>query len=126
MAAVDLIKNVQVQAILGPQTSSEVVFVVDIGNKTEVPIISFSATSPSISFTKTSYFIRTTLNDNDSTQVKAIAAIIEYFGWREVVPIYEDTDYGKDMIPYLIDAIPTGVFCVFHQLMNRFAVNCTS
>ncbi|KAF9626536.1 hypothetical protein IFM89_034470 [Coptis chinensis] len=103
MTSVDLIKNVQVQAILGPQTSSEAVFVVDIGNKTEVPIISFSATSPSISFTKTSYFIRTTLND--STQVKAIAAIIDYFGWREVVPIYEDTDYGKDMIPYLIDAI---------------------
>ncbi|KAF9623799.1 hypothetical protein IFM89_005384, partial [Coptis chinensis] len=100
---VDLIKNVQVQAILGPQTSSEAVFVVDIGNKTEVPIISFSATSPSISFTKTPYLIRTTLND--SKQVIAIAAIIKSFGWREVVPIYEDTDYGKDMIPYLIDAI---------------------
>ncbi|PIA37059.1 hypothetical protein AQUCO_03100071v1 [Aquilegia coerulea] len=102
-SAIDLIKNLQVQAILGPQSSSEAKFVVDIGNKTRVPIISFSATSPSISSTKTPYFIRTALND--STQVKAIAAIVEAFGWREIVPVYEDTDYGKDMIPYLNDAI---------------------
>ncbi|PIA37057.1 hypothetical protein AQUCO_03100069v1 [Aquilegia coerulea] len=102
-SAIDLIKNVQVQAILGPQSSSEAEFLVDIGNKTQVPIISFSATSPSISSSKTPYFIRTALND--STQVKAIAAIVEAFGWREVVPIYEDTDYGEDIIPYLTDAI---------------------
>ncbi|KAF5189174.1 Glutamate receptor 2.2 [Thalictrum thalictroides] len=102
-SAIDLIKNVQVQAILGPQTSSEAEFVADIGNKTKVPIISFSATSPSISSTKTPYFIRTALND--STQVKAIAAIVKAFGWRQIVPIYEDTDYGKDIIPYLTDAI---------------------
>lgn len=37
--------------------------------------------------------------------MKAIAAIIGAFGWREVVPIYEDTDYGEDMIPYLTDAV---------------------
>ncbi|KAL5699084.1 hypothetical protein ACHQM5_030033 [Ranunculus cassubicifolius] len=102
-SAIDLMKNVQVQAILGPQKSSQTEFVVDIGNKTQVPIISFAATSPSISSTETPYFIRTALND--STQVKAIAALIQAYGWREVVPIYEDTDYGKDMIPYLIDAI---------------------
>ncbi|PIA45532.1 hypothetical protein AQUCO_01600015v1 [Aquilegia coerulea] len=103
LSAIDLIKNVQVQAILGPQSSSEAEFVVDIGNKTRVPIISFSAISPSLSSTKTPYFIRTALND--STQVKAIAAIVEAFGWTQIVPIYEDTDYGKDMIPYLTDAM---------------------
>ncbi|PIA55342.1 hypothetical protein AQUCO_00800233v1 [Aquilegia coerulea] len=102
-SAIDLIKNIQVQAMLGPQSSSEAKFVVDIGNKAKVPIISFSATSPSISSTQTPYFIRTALND--SMQVKALAAIVEAFGWREIVPIYEDTDYGKDMIPYLTDAI---------------------
>ncbi|KAL5699840.1 hypothetical protein ACHQM5_030682 [Ranunculus cassubicifolius] len=102
-SAVDLMKNVQVQAILGPQSSSEAKFVVEIGNKAQVPIISFTATSPSLSFGKTPYFIRATLND--FTQVKAIAALVQAFGWREIVPIYEDTDYGEDMIPYLTDAI---------------------
>jgi ionotropic glutamate receptor len=36
--------------------------------------------------------------------VKAIADIVEAYGWREIVPIYEDTDYGNDLIPYLLDA----------------------
>ncbi|XP_042477617.1 glutamate receptor 2.2-like [Macadamia integrifolia] len=41
---------------------------------------------------------------DDSTQVKAIAAIIQAFEWKEVVLIYEDTQYGKGVIPYFIDA----------------------
>ncbi|KAK9903210.1 hypothetical protein M0R45_001139 [Rubus argutus] len=47
-AALDLIKNVQVQAILGPKSSMQAKFVIDLGNRTRVPIISFSATSPSL------------------------------------------------------------------------------
>ncbi|KAK9903219.1 hypothetical protein M0R45_001148 [Rubus argutus] len=47
-AALDLIKNVQVQAILGPKSSMQANFVIDLGNRTRVPIISFSATSPSL------------------------------------------------------------------------------
>ena len=36
--------------------------------------------------------------------MKAIAALIQAYGWREVIPIYEDTDYGIGLILYLIDA----------------------
>ncbi|KAJ6361216.1 hypothetical protein OIU78_001789 [Salix suchowensis] len=43
-AALDLIKNEQVQAILGPTTSMQARFVSDLGEKAKVPIISFSAT----------------------------------------------------------------------------------
>nr|DAD27617.1 TPA_asm: hypothetical protein HUJ06_029085 [Nelumbo nucifera] len=101
--ALDLLKNIQVQAIIGPETSSQDNFVVDLGNKAQVPIVSFSATSPSLSSTKTPYFVRTCLND--STQAKAISSIVKAFGWREAVPIYEDTDFGNGIIPYLIDAL---------------------
>nr|DAD45631.1 TPA_asm: hypothetical protein HUJ06_003861 [Nelumbo nucifera] len=99
----DLLKNTQVQAIIGPETSSQANFVVDLGNKTQVPIVSFSATSPSLSSIKTPYFVRACLND--STQAKAIAAIVQAFGWREAVPVYEDSDFGNGIIPYLTDAL---------------------
>ena len=75
----------------------------NLGNKTRVPIVSFSATSPSISPAQVPYFVRTTLDD--SLQVKCIASIIKLYGWRDVVPIYEDTRYGAGIIPYLVDAI---------------------
>ncbi|KAI9393681.1 hypothetical protein POPTR_006G268400v4 [Populus trichocarpa] len=102
-AALDLIKNVEVQAILGPTTSMQANFVIDLGEKAQVPIISFSATSPSLTSIRSSYFLRAT--QNDSAQVNAISAIVQAFGWREAVPIYIDNEYGEGIIPYLIDAL---------------------
>ncbi|XWS17895.1 hypothetical protein CRYUN_Cryun33cG0107700 [Craigia yunnanensis] len=102
-AALDLIKNVQVQAIIGPRTSMEANFVINLGNKSQVPIISFSATSPSLTSLRSPYFFRAT--QNDSSQVKAISAIVQAFGWREAVLIYIDNEFGEGIIPYLTDAL---------------------
>ncbi|XP_041018053.1 glutamate receptor 2.3-like [Juglans microcarpa x Juglans regia] len=101
-AALDLMKNEEVHAIIGPQRSSQAKFVVDIAEKVKVPILSFSATSPSLSPNRSPFFIRTA--QNDSAQVKAIMALIQAYGWQEVIPIYEDTDYGNGLIPYVTDA----------------------
>ncbi|KAJ0091279.1 hypothetical protein Patl1_14394 [Pistacia atlantica] len=100
--ALDLMKNEQVHAIIGPQTSSQAKFVIELGAKANVPIISFSATSPSLSPTNTNFFIRTT--HDDSFQVKALAAIVKAYGWKNVIPIHEDSEYGNGLIPYLMDA----------------------
>ncbi|KAL1538007.1 glutamate receptor 2.8-like isoform X2 [Salvia divinorum] len=97
-AAIDLLKNNQVMAIIGPQRSIEADFVIDIGDKVEVPIIS-TATSPSVSLKDSSYFIRSAWCS--SSQVKAIAAIVKKFGWREVVFVYEDSTYGSGLVSYL-------------------------
>ena len=94
--------NEKVHAIIGPQSSAQAKFVAKLGEKAHVPILSFSATSPFLSTNHNPFFIQTT--QDDSTQVKAIAALIQAYGWREVIPIYEDTDYGIDLILYLIDA----------------------
>ncbi|KAK0570472.1 hypothetical protein LWI29_001734 [Acer saccharum] len=102
--ALDLIKNVKVQAIIGPENSMQTNFVIDLGNKSQVPILSFSATTPSLtSSTKTPYFFRGITND--SSQVGAITALIQAFGWREAVPIYVDNEFGQGVIPYLTDAL---------------------
>ncbi|KAE8099904.1 hypothetical protein FH972_017848 [Carpinus fangiana] len=102
-SALYLIKNVEVQAIIGPQNSMQANFVIDLGKKAQVPIISFSATSPSLTSLRSPYFFQ--IAQNDSSQVKAISAIIQAFGWREAVPIYVDNTYGKGIVPYLIDAL---------------------
>ncbi|KAL5853036.1 hypothetical protein ACOSQ3_008154 [Xanthoceras sorbifolium] len=104
-AALDLIKNVQVQAIIGPENSMQTNFVINLGNKSQVPILSFSATSPSLASIRSSYFFRGVTND--SSQVGAITALIQAFGWREAVPIYMDNDFGEGVIPYLTDALQT-------------------
>ncbi|XP_077236765.1 glutamate receptor 2.8-like [Tasmannia lanceolata] len=101
--AQDLLNNVKVQAIIGPQYSAQATFVVDLGQKAQVPIISSSATSPALNPIRTPYFIRTALND--SIQAKAIASILRAFEWRQVILIHEDTEYGTGIIPYLTDAL---------------------
>ncbi|XP_018678694.2 glutamate receptor 2.7-like [Musa acuminata AAA Group] len=102
-AALDLIENSEVEVIIGPQKSSQAAFVAELGDRSQVPIISFSATSPTLTSSLIPYFVRTTLND--SSQVNSISSIIKAYGWREVVLIYEDTDYGRGVIPILVNAL---------------------
>ncbi|KAM7477592.1 hypothetical protein LguiA_025805 [Lonicera macranthoides] len=95
--------NEKVQAIIGPMSSMQSSFVIDLGNHAQVPIISFSATNPFLSSLRSEYFVRATLND--SSQVQAITALIQAFGWRNVVPIYADDDLRKGIIPSLTTAL---------------------
>ncbi|XBH92269.1 hypothetical protein VPH35_083431 [Triticum aestivum] len=101
-AGVDLLKNVGVQAIVGPQTSTQAKFLARLGNKSSVPIISFSADCPSRAGL-TPYFIRTAWND--SSQAEAIASLVQKHNWREVVPVFEDDDTNTKFIPDLVDAL---------------------
>ncbi|KAF7830389.1 glutamate receptor 2.8-like [Senna tora] len=99
-----------VEAIIGPQYSRQANFVMDVGNKAEVPIISFSATSPSLN---DPHFFR--VAQSEGAQVGAIAAIVEAFGWKQVVLIYEEGLYGKEVIPSLIEALQEVDIRVPHQ-----------
>eukprot|EP00253_Pinus_taeda_P013220 PITA_13220 len=101
-AAVDLLKK-QVVAIIGPQTSQEAGFVIDLCNASKVPMISFSVTDPLLSTHRYPYFIR--LPHSDAVQADAIAALVEYYGWRKVVAVYADNDYGTGMLPFLTDSL---------------------
>ncbi|KAM3762380.1 hypothetical protein ACB098_01G340600 [Castanea mollissima] len=101
--AQDLMKKEEVQAIIGPQSSAQARFVIELGRKAQVPIISFSATSPSLCPSQNKFFLRTA--QDDTAQVKAIADIFKAFGWPEIVLIYEDTEYGNSLIPHLMEAL---------------------
>ncbi|CAI9769540.1 unnamed protein product [Fraxinus pennsylvanica] len=101
-AALDLLRDVEVDAIIGPQKATQVNFVMDIGDIAHVPIISFSATSPFL-IPRTPYFVQTAQSDAD--QVEAIASIVKAFQWSQVAIIYEDTEYGTGIIPYLSNSL---------------------
>ncbi|KAB2619562.1 glutamate receptor 2.7-like [Pyrus ussuriensis x Pyrus communis] len=105
-AALDLIKNEKVQAIIGLESSMQASFVIELGDKAQVPIISFSATSPSL---QGSYFFR--IAQNDSSQVEAISSVIQAFGWTEALPISVDNEFGKGVIPYLTTALQAVLVC---------------
>ncbi|XP_047948804.1 glutamate receptor 2.7-like [Salvia hispanica] len=111
-AAIELLKNAEVMAIIGPQKSVQADFVIDIGDKVKVPIIS-PASSPYLSTKGSSYLIRSAWCA--SSQVKAIAAIVKKFGWRKVVFVYEDTNYGSGLVPYItVDMLESNAL-VSHQ-----------
>ncbi|KXG35671.1 glutamate receptor 2.8 isoform X2 [Sorghum bicolor] len=102
-AALQLMTTQGARAILGPQSSVESAFVADLATRAEVPVVSFSATSPSVSHSEARFFARAALSD--AAQAEAIAALATYFGWRRVVPIYQDDDYGAAFVPFLVDAL---------------------
>ncbi|MCE3215993.1 hypothetical protein HAX54_004303, partial [Datura stramonium] len=79
-AAIHLLKDVQVQAIFGPQMSTQTDFVIDLGNRVKVPIIS-PATSPLLAVKENPFFVRGALSS--SSQTKAIAAIVKNYDWRQ-------------------------------------------
>jgi glutamate receptor, ionotropic, plant len=102
-AAVDLIKNEQVQAIIGPQTSAEAEFVAYLGNRTHVPVLSSSATSPGLSPSQTPFFVRTAAND--SYQAAPVAAALAALGWHAAAVVYEESPYGSGILPALAGAL---------------------
>ncbi|KAK3435608.1 hypothetical protein EUGRSUZ_C00260, partial [Eucalyptus grandis] len=110
---VELLENEQVDALIGPQTSEEAELLGELGDR--VPIISFSASSPLLSREKNPNLIRMTTNDN--SQVGAIAALVQKFGWRELVIIHEDSSYGNGIIPDLLLALHEGNARVVHRIV---------
>ncbi|KAJ0515043.1 putative periplasmic binding protein-like I [Helianthus annuus] len=111
--AIDLLKNVQAAAILGPTTSSQADFIIAIGNKSNVPIMS-PATSPSLSPNDNLYFIRAAHVSN--SQLEPLAALIKHFKWREVVFVYEDDEYGRGLVPYFSNVMQNISTKVMYQI----------
>ncbi|KAL3825959.1 hypothetical protein ACJIZ3_021988 [Penstemon smallii] len=111
-SALSLLKDEEVDTIIGPQKSAQSTFVIGLGDRANVPIISFSATSPSL-HPHTPYFVQATIID--SAQVGAIVDIVKYFHWSQVVIINEESDYGNGINPYLSNALHDANARVSHR-----------
>ncbi|XP_026383658.1 glutamate receptor 2.7-like isoform X1 [Papaver somniferum] len=112
-AALDLINTFGVKAIIGLESSVGGEFVAYIGSKDHVPILSFSPTHSFISPSQVPYFVR--VAQNDSSQVKAVASIIQAYKLKELSIIHDDSQLGSALVPSLTVAL----FDVGAHVCNR-------
>ncbi|GMY37684.1 glutamate receptor 2.7-like [Fagus crenata] len=122
-AAEQLIKEKKVNAIIGMHSWQEAALVADVGNRTQVPILSFAAPaipSPMIQL-RWPFLIR--MANDGSAQVKCIADIVLACNWRRVIVIYEEDAYGGDsgMSALLAEALQNiGVDIDYRLLLPPF------
>ncbi|KAI9109734.1 hypothetical protein K1719_019364 [Acacia pycnantha] len=90
-------------AIIGPQTSVTAHVISHIANELQVPLLSVSATDPTLSSLQFPFFVRTA--HSDLYQMTAIAELVDHYGWREVIAIYVDDDHGRNGINVLGDKL---------------------
>ncbi|KAI9176994.1 hypothetical protein LWI28_009656 [Acer negundo] len=102
MEALQLMEN-EVFVAIGPQSSGIAHVISHLVNELQVPLLSFAATDPSLSSLQYPFFLRTTHSDH--FQMYAIADMVQYYEWREVIAIYVDDDYGRNGISVLGDAL---------------------
>ncbi|KAL0348186.1 UNVERIFIED_CONTAM: Glutamate receptor 3.2 [Sesamum angustifolium] len=90
-------------AIIGPQVSGMAHILSHLANELHVPMLSFTALDPSLSSLQYPYFVQTA--PNDLFQMTAIADMISYFGYREVVAIYTDDEQSRGTMTALANKL---------------------
>ncbi|PIN07125.1 Glutamate-gated kainate-type ion channel receptor subunit GluR5 [Handroanthus impetiginosus] len=83
-------------AIIGPQSSGMAHILSQLANELHVPMLSFTALDPSLASLQYPFFIQTA--PNDLFQMTAIADMISYFGYRQVVVVYPDDVQNRGSI----------------------------
>ncbi|XP_016649717.1 PREDICTED: glutamate receptor 1.3-like [Prunus mume] len=103
-AALNLLDKIKVEAIIGAQTKMEANLLAELGEEAKVPVLSLSElrTSPFGAPGEYPFFVEIT--QDETSQVTAISGLIEMFKWRDVILLYENTDYGRDIIPFFINS----------------------
>lgn len=90
-------------AIIGPQFSVTAHVISHVANELQVPLLSFAATDSTLTPLQFPFFVRTT--HSDAFQMAAVADLVGYYEWRDVVAIYVDDDFGRNGISKLGDKL---------------------
>ncbi|KAJ1415633.1 Solute-binding protein family 3/N-terminal domain of MltF [Sesbania bispinosa] len=90
-------------AIIGPQSSVMAHVLSHLANGLHVPLLSFTALDPTLTPLQYPFFVQTA--PNDQFQMTAVADIISYFGWRQVIAIFSDDDQSRNGITVLGDKL---------------------
>ncbi|XP_050938867.1 glutamate receptor 2.2-like [Cucumis melo] len=103
--ALELIEKSEVKAILGPESSFQAPYIIQLSEKFKVPLISFAPPPPppsTFSYLTSPYLLRAY---NHFSQIYAIRDIIKTFEWKQIVTIYQDDEFGKSVVLDLIHAL---------------------
>lgn len=103
-----------VVAIIGPQSSGIAHMISEIANGLQVPLVSYAATDPTLSALQFPFFLRTT--QSDAYQMAAMSNLIDFYGWKEVIAIYVDNDYGRNGIYALEDELEKNALRIAYKL----------
>ncbi|KAL7612487.1 hypothetical protein Lser_V15G07083 [Lactuca serriola] len=90
-------------ALIGPQSSVIAHMISQVASELQVPLLSYTATDPTLNSLQYPFFVRTT--HSDLYQMAAIADIIKYYEWKKVTAIYVDDDHGRNGIISLGDQL---------------------
>ncbi|OXB59674.1 hypothetical protein ASZ78_005002 [Callipepla squamata] len=101
-------------AVIGPDSSQLALTTAAILGLFLVPEISYEASLETLSL-KRFYpsFLRTI--PSDGQQVKAIAAVLQRFGWTWVAVVGSDNTYGRDGLSALSELLATSDVCVAYR-----------
>ncbi|KAJ8772548.1 hypothetical protein K2173_027725 [Erythroxylum novogranatense] len=90
-------------AILGPQSSVVAHMISHVANELQTPLLTFAATDPTLNSLQFPFFVRTT--QSDLYQMAAISEIVDHYGWKQVITIYIDDDFGRNGVSSLNDQL---------------------
>lgn len=90
-------------AIIGPQNSVMAHVLSHLANELHVPLLSFTSLDPTLTPLQYPYFLQTA--PSDRFQMTAVADIISYYGWREVIAVFSDDDQSRNGITVLGDKL---------------------
>ncbi|KAL9248847.1 Glutamate receptor 3.3-like protein [Drosera capensis] len=112
-----------VVAILGPQSSVAAHSISYVASELQTPLVAFSATDPTLTPRELPFFVRTT--QSDAYQMTALAEMIGYYGWKQVIAIYIDDDYGRNGMSSLDDALTERGCIISYKVGIRAAPSVT-
>ncbi|XP_067054539.1 glutamate receptor 2-like isoform X1 [Acropora muricata] len=85
-----------VVAIIGPKTSAAVKAIYPVCSKFNIPLISASATDPSLVYKNTEYLLR--MSPPDTKMSDALVDLIKEYKWNRMGILTSDTDYGLNSL----------------------------
>ncbi|KAJ0081245.1 hypothetical protein Patl1_10593 [Pistacia atlantica] len=95
-AAEKLIIEKEVAVIICMETWGQTALVAEIGNRAQVPIVSFAEPAITPPLTPTRWPFLVTMVNNRAEQIRCTAALVGSYNWRRVIVIYEDDSIGGD------------------------------
>ncbi|XP_057954524.1 glutamate receptor 3.7-like isoform X1 [Malania oleifera] len=104
----------EVVTVIGPQSSTIAHITAEIANGLQVPFVSYAATDPTLSALQFPFFLRTT--HSDSYQMAAMADLVYFYGWREIIAIFVDNEYGRNGILALDDELQKKMSKISYKL----------
>ncbi|KAL4388776.1 hypothetical protein GQ457_09G009150 [Hibiscus cannabinus] len=120
--ALALLGSVKLDVIIVAENSAGVKILAGIGSRVKIPIFTLFAAAPSLSFSEHPYLIQ--IDEDESSQAKGIATVVEAFSWRSVVLIYEDSDSAREILPILITSFEeTGARIALHIALLESSID---